>query len=52
MFLITDDSLCLHCIYKISQYNNGEFDCSLYGRVKDIEDCDTFSSILLNISNF
>lgn len=36
------DILCLTCIYKMAQYTSGEFDCSLYGRVKNMRVCDTY----------
>jgi len=34
---------CQYCVYKLGQYTSGEFDCSLYGRVKNINSCDDFS---------
>ena len=37
-----DNSICKYCIYKLNQYTSGEFDCSLYGRVKNIYECDDF----------
>ena len=36
------DILCLTCIYKVAQYTSGQFDCSLYGRVKNMKACDTY----------
>ncbi len=36
------DILCFTCIHRMAQYTSGEFDCSLYGRVKNTKICGTY----------
>ena len=37
--------ICYDCFYKLNQYTSGEFDCSIYGRVKNIIICNSFHKI-------